>query len=155
MIPDDIELAVRVTVALCTRFEGFYSKPYLCPAGVPTIGFGTTFYENGTRVTLFDAQITENRAKELLLYHVRNTYLPRVRAICPGVRDPYLLAALIDFVYNLGAGNLAHSTLARKVNAGSLEQLPAEFMKWVYAAGKKLRGLVARRQAEVSILPHE
>ena len=49
--------ALKVAVALCKRFEGFSSAPYTCPAGVATIGYGNTFYEDGSKVTLQDKPI--------------------------------------------------------------------------------------------------
>jgi lysozyme len=144
--------AIEVAAALARRFEGFYSRPYLCPAGVPTIGYGATYYEDGTRVTLRDPAIDRERANALLLWHVRNVYLPAVRRLCPSVKHAGLLAALIDFAFNLGAGNLRISTLRKKVNAQEWDALAAEFRKWNKAGGKVLRGLVLRREAEISLL---
>jgi lysozyme len=143
---------VAVAAALCRRFEGLYLRPYLCPAGVPTIGYGATFYENGARVTLADAAISAERAEALLLWHVRRVYLPAVQRLCPGANEPGLLAALIDFAFNLGAGRLQASTLRRKVNAGDLQAVPAELRKWVMAGGRVLRGLVLRREAEIALI---
>ena len=145
-----IELAVKVAAALARMFEGLYLTPYLCPAGVPTIGYGATYYEDGTRVTLSDLAITRERAEELLLWMVRTKYLPAVIRLCPGVQDPRLLAALIDFTFNLGAGNLKTSNLRRCVNAEDWEALPAEFRKWVRGGGRVLKGLVRRREAEIA-----
>lgn len=143
---------VAVAAALCRRFEGLYLRPYLCPAGVPTIGYGATFYEDGTKVTLRDAPITRDRAEALLLWQVRRVYLPAVLRLCPGATQPGLLAALIDFAFNLGAGRLQASTLRRKVNAGDWEAVPAELRKWVMAGGRVLRGLALRREAEIEQL---
>lgn len=143
---------VAVAAALARRFEGFYSKPYLCPAGVPTIGYGATFYENGQRVKLTDPAVSREQAETLLLWHVRNVYLPAVMRLCPSVRHAGLMAALIDFAFNLGAGNLRISTLRKKVNAGEWEALAAEFRKWNKAGGKVLRGLVLRCEARVALL---
>lgn len=145
-----IELAVKVAAALARMFEGLYLSPYLCPAGVPTLGYGATYYEDGTRVTLSDPAITRERAEELLLWMVRTKYLPAVIKLCPGVQDPRLLAALIDFAFNLGGGNLKSSNLRRCVNAEDWEALPAEFRKWVRGGGRVLKGLVRRREAEIA-----
>jgi len=131
-------------------FEGLYLSPYLCPAGVPTLGYGATYYEDGTRVTLSDPPITRERAEELLLWMVRTKYLPAVIRLCPGVQDPRLLAALIDFTFNLGAGNLKAGNLRRCVNAEDWEALPAEFRKWVRGGGRVLKGLVRRREADIA-----
>ena len=145
-----IELAVKVAAALARMFEGLYLSPYLCPAGVATLGYGATYYEDGTRVTLSDPPITRECAEALLLWMVRTKYLPAVIKLCPGVQDPRLLAALIDFTFNLGAGSLKSSNLRRCVNAEDWEALPAEFRKWVRGGGKVLKGLVRRREAEIA-----
>jgi len=146
-----IELTVLVATALAQRFEGLYLSPYLCPAGVPTIGYGATYYENGTRVTLFDAAITPERAIALLQWMVRTVYLPTVMRLCPGIDNPNRLAALIDFTFNLGGNALKTSSLRRKVNAGMWSAVPTELRKWVMAAGRRLRGLVIRREAEAAL----
>jgi len=143
-----IELAIQVAAALCRMFEGCYLSPYLCRAGVPTIGFGATYYEDGTAVSLSDPPITRDRAEALLLWMVTTRYLPAVLKLCPGVDNPHRLAALIDFTFNLGAGALKASTLRRKVNAGEWKSVPDELRKWVKGGGKVLRGLVRRRDAE-------
>ena len=145
------ELAILVATALAQRFEGLYLSPYLCPAGVPTIGYGATYYEDGSRVTLFDAPITRERAMELLQWMVRTVYLPTVMRLCPGIDNPSRLAALIDFSFNLGGSALKNSSLRRKVNAGMWSAVPTELRKWVMAAGRRLRGLVIRREVEAAL----
>ena len=147
-----IEQALPVALALMRRFEGFYPRPYLCPAGVPTIGYGATYYEDGSSVTLSDAPISRERAETLLLWMVANKYLPPVIKLCPGADSPERLAALIDFTYNLGANALKNSTLRRKVNAGEWDAVPNEFRKWDKAGGKVLRGLTIRREAEAGLI---
>ena len=147
-----IELALLVALALMRRFEGLYLTPYLCPAGVPTIGFGATYYEDGTRVTLIDAAITRERAEALLLWMVRTVYLPQVMRLCPGIDNPQRLAAIIDFTFNLGASALKNSTLRRKINEGAWDYVPAEIRKWIRGGGKVLRGLVIRREAEAVLI---
>lgn len=145
-------LAVKVAAALARRFEGCYLRPYLCPAGVPTIGYGATYYLDGTRVTLNDPPITRTTAEVMLLDMVRRVYLPAVLKLCPGIDTPERLAALIDFAFNLGAGNLRASTLRKRVNAGRWSDVPAEFRKWVRGGGRVLRGLVLRREAEADLI---
>lgn len=143
---------LAIAAALCRRFEGLHLKPYLCPAGVPTIGYGATFYEDGTRVTLKDPAISRERAEALLLWHLRNVYLPAVATLCPEVDDAERLAALIDFTFNLGAGNLKVSTLRRKVNAGQWDEVPGQLLRWNKAGGRVLRGLTIRREAEAAMI---
>jgi lysozyme len=147
-----LDLALGVAAALARRFEGCYLRPYLCPAGVPTIGYGATYYEDGSRVTLLDPQITRERAEELLLWMVRTKYLPAVIRRCPGIDDPLRLAAIIDFTFNLGAGNLQASTLRKRINAGRWEDVPDELRKWVKGGGRVLAGLVKRRAAEAVLI---
>lgn len=147
-----MEIAVQVAAALARRFEGLYMTPYLCSAGVPTIGYGATYYENGTRVTLQDPPITRERAEALLLWMVRKVYLPAVVLLCPHVDDANRLAALIDFAFNLGSKRLKSSTLRRKVNAGDWDAVPAELRKWTRGGGVVLRGLVLRREAEIALI---
>ena len=147
-----IDAALPVALALMRRFEGFYSRPYLCPAGVPTIGYGATYYEDGTLVTLRDAPISRERAETLLLYMVKKVYLPQVLRLCPGLDHPDRLAALIDFTYNLGGSALKSSTLRRRVNAGDWEAVPDELRKWNKAGGRVLRGLTLRREAEAQLI---
>jgi lysozyme len=153
MTPAEFDaLAVQVAAALARRFEGLYLTPYLCPAGIPSIGYGATYYEDGTRVTLRDPAITRERAEALLLWMVRTIYLPAVRKLCPKVDTPERLAALIDFAFNLGAGQLRASTLRLRVNAGRWADVPAEIRKWNRGGGRVLRGLVLRREAEAALI---
>ncbi len=144
--------AVEVAAALARRFEGLCLSPYLCPAGVATIGVGATYYEDGTRVQLTDPPITRWRAEALLLWMVRTVYLPSVLRLCPGLDHPDRLAALIDFAFNLGSGNLRASTLRRKVNARDWEAVPAELRKWNKGGGRVRRGLTIRREAEAVLI---
>jgi lysozyme len=147
-----VPLAIEVAAALARRFEGFVPHPYLCPAGVPSIGYGATYYENGRAVKLTDPPITRARAESLLIWAVRTIYLPAVLRLCPAVDTPERLAALIDFVFNLGAGRLRDSTLRRKVNAGDWDAARVQVMRWVMGGGRKLRGLERRRAAERDLM---
>lgn len=150
---------LEIAVDLCRTFEGFSARPYMCPAGVPTIGYGTTAYEDGTKVTLTDPSITKIRAEGLLRLQLHNVYAPGVARLCPGLLTDALatdtwnrFCAVVDFAYNLGVGALQTSTLRRKINeqdwAGAREQI----MRWVRARGVVLPGLVRRRKAEAILL---
>ncbi|QRQ86240.1 lysozyme [Cupriavidus oxalaticus] len=145
-------LAVQVAAALARRFEGLYLRPYLCPAGVPTIGYGATRYLDGRAVTLKDPPITRVVAEVMLLDQVRTVYLPAVLRLCPGIDTPERLAAIIDFAFNLGAGNLKASTLRKRINAKRWADVPAEIRKWNRGGGRVLRGLVLRREAEAALI---
>lgn len=144
--------AVALAAALCRRFEGLHLRPYLCPAGVPTIGYGSTLYEDGQPVRLTDSPITAERAEAMLLRDLRTIRMPAVLRLCPGATTGGQQAALADFAFNLGTGALASSTLRKRVNAGRWDEVPAELRRWVRAGGQVLRGLVARREAEITVL---
>jgi lysozyme len=147
----NLELAAE----LCRRFEGFRSKPYLCPAGVPTIGYGSTYYADGRKVTLHDRPMSEPEARALLMAELMHTYAPGVVRHCPGLLPLALLEnnwgkfnAITDFAYNLGVGRLQTSTLKRKLNEQDWEGAKEQLMLWVRGGGRVLPGLIARRKAE-------
>jgi len=141
----------QTAAELCKLFEGCYLTPYICPAGICTIGYGATFYETGIRVTLADPPITKARALELLTWMIGKQFAPKVRKLCPGISGNQL-AALIDFTFNLGAGSLAGSTLRKCVNAGDWVEARVQIMRWNKARGKVLAGLTRRRRAEAVML---
>jgi lysozyme len=135
-------------VELIKTFEGFKSAPYKCPAGIPTIGYGATFYPNGKKVTMTDKALTETESVELLK-HMLVSFEKYVDSYCRDDINQNQFDALVSFAYNLGPANLKSSTLLKKVNANPAdESIKLEFMKWVKAGGKTLKGLVARREAE-------
>ena len=145
---------LSLTSELVERFEGFRAKPYLCPAGIPTIGYGSTHYLNGWAVALTDAPMTEGEARDLMQAELRLMFLPAVLRLCPGaIVDLKVLSALLDFCYNLGAGRLQTSTLRRKVNSQDWTGAREQIRKWVRGGGRVLPGLVARRDAEAALLP--
>jgi lysozyme len=144
-----------LVIPLLERFEGLRLQPYLCPAGVPTIGLGSTRYLDGRPVRLTDPAITLEHAYILAREQLRRDYLPAVLTLCPGADTEERSAALVDFAYNLGAGNLKASTLRRKVNAKDWPGAHRELRKWVRGGGKVLQGLVLRREAEIQLLQRE
>lgn len=147
------EYAIRIAAEIARQFEGLYLRPYLCPAGVPTIGFGATFYEDGTMVTLLDPPITKERAEALLQHELRYTFLPAVIKLCPNaLSSPQRLGALVDFAFNLGAGNLRASTLRKRIADGDWESARREIMRWNKSGGVELKGLTRRRMAERALL---
>lgn len=144
---------LNIASELCQRFEGFRSKPYLCPAGIPTIGYGSTYYSDGKKVTLADNPINEPTAKELLMSELRHTYLIGVLRNCPVLATNQAICnAIVDFTYNLGVGRLQTSTLKRKINEQNWEDAKKELMKWTRGNGRILPGLVKRRQAECALM---
>jgi lysozyme len=138
-------------VDLIKSFEGLRLKPYLCSAKVPTIGYGNTFYENGSKVTLKDQAITEARATELLEWSL-NKFEQYVDSYCIDSITQNQFDALVSFCYNLGPANLKASTLLKKVNKDPNDPtIRAEFMKWNKAGGRALAGLTRRREAEANL----
>jgi len=144
---------LEIAAALCKQFEGFRSKPYLCPAGIPTIGYGSTYYASGAKVALSDEPISEAIAETLLLHELQFTYLPGVLRNCPILlTDERKCNAVVDFCYNLGIGRLQTSTLKRKINEQNWEAAKDQLLLWNKAGGRVLPGLDKRRKAEAALL---
>jgi lysozyme len=128
---------------LIKHFEGFSHHTYICPGGYRTIGYGHLMrddedYSNG---------ITEFEGECLLHAEIFKDQLAVLRLIqVPLTQGQF--DALVSFVYNLGSGALQRSTLRRKINKEEHDEVPAELMKWVWAGGRKLNGLIRRRRAE-------
>ena len=141
----------KAGIEMIKTFEGFRGTPYKCSAGVPTIGYGATFYPGGKKVTMTDAAITEEQAVELLA-NMLVSFEKYVDSYCIDTITQNQFDALVSFAYNLGPANLKASTLLKKVNANpNDESIKLEFMKWVKAGGKTLKGLVRRREAEADL----
>lgn len=151
MTMNGTEIALSETLVLCKKFEGFRAKPYLCPAGVPTIGYGSTYYSDSRKVTLQDSAVTEEQATAMLREQVLKIYLPGAMSLCPKLSG-YKLAAATDFAYNLGLTRLKTSTLRKRLNEGDWVAAEVELRKWTRGGGKILPGLVARRESEIALL---
>jgi lysozyme len=137
-------------IPIIRKFEGLKLKAYLCPAGVWTIGYGNTFYENGSKVQEGE-KITLDRADKLLFFVVQK-FEAEVKKLVKSTINDNQLGALTSFAFNVGAGNLAKSTLLKKVNANPNDAtIRDEFMRWTKAGGKVLNGLVTRRKAEADL----
>lgn len=126
------------------KHEGLRLKAYLCPSGKPTIGYGHT-----KGVKLGDV-ITEEEAEQLLredLIVVENEINRHNLNLNQNQFD-----ALVSFVYNVGIGNFRSSTLLKKIKANpNDESIANEFKRWVYSNGKRLPGLVKRREEEAEL----
>lgn len=156
-----------IATELCKRFEGLHRVgadgliyPYICPAGVPTQGYGTVWRPDGRKVTMDDAPITKETALEWLVSELLHTYAPGAVRQCPGLLalavrtgDWRILNAIVDFTYNLGVGRLQTSTLRRKLNEEDWEGAKEQLRLWVRGGGRVLPGLVRRREAEIKLLP--
>lgn len=133
---------------LIKHFEGFSPTIYICAGGYPTIGYGHAVKSHER--DSFTQGISQTLAEELLRQDVATAERAVLRLITVPLTDGQF-DALVSFTFNLGAGALQRSTLRRKVNRGDHANVPAEFRKWVWAGGRKLKGLVRRREAESSI----
>jgi lysozyme len=139
-IPED-------AVSLGEEFEGFSAKPYRDPAGVWTIGYGSTHDQLGHPITAHTPAITKVIAEGLM----RRDLTKAAIEVSADVHVPMTKeerAALIDFVYNVGIGAFKASTLLRKLNAGDYHGAADEFARWDQAGGHVLAGLIRRRAAE-------
>ena len=107
--------SLEVATKLCIEFEGFSATPYICPAGYPSLGFGTVFKPDGTKVTMQDTSISEATALEWLSSTLETTYLIGVLKASPRlIAHPEKLGALTDFAYNLGVSRYRASTLRKR-----------------------------------------
>ena len=136
---------------LITNHEGLKLKPYLCPAKIPTIGYGNTYYTDGKRVTLLDKEITKQQAFDMFK-EVANRFAKRVDALVTSNINQNQFNALVSFAYNVGTGNFASSTLLKKVNRNPDDlSIKDEFLRWNKAGGKVINGLTNRRNEEANI----
>lgn len=136
-----------LNLSIIKKYEGLKLEAYICPAGVPTIGFGSTFYPDGRRVKLGD-KITLQEAESILLHDIKR-FEKEVRNSVKIEITNNQLSALISFTYNVGASAFRKSTLLKKVNANPIDlTIHNEFMRWTRSGGKVLPGLVKRRAEE-------
>jgi len=139
---------IERTARFIASFEGFRDRVYTDAGGVETIGYGET---DGSIITQYrNARITEPEAVELLKRRVAGFAEEVDRLIAVSLNDEQH-AALTSFAYNVGTGALAESTLRTRLNSGDYGSVPAELSRWVYGAGRRLEGLVARRRAEAEL----
>ena len=136
----------KVGEDLMHKYEGFRSKPYLCPAHIWTIGYGHLCDPKHPPITEAEAEVYLER--DLI------TALNATLRYCPvlATAPEHRLAAIVDFTFNLGAGRLQTSTLRRRVNLRDWSSAATELRRWVYGGGVVLPGLVIRREAEVVLV---
>ena len=141
------------------NFEGLSLKPYLCSAGVPTIGYGNTYYPNGKKVTLKDKPITKEYAIEIFKF-IADLFAKDVNNLLKTTVTQNQFNALVSFAYNVGSDidaddipeGLGDSTLLKKVNKNPNDlSIMAEFLKWNKSNGKVSNGLVKRRKLEAKL----
>lgn len=132
-------------LAFICRFEGFSPVPYICPAGLHTIGYGHVI----TRHEMFTI-VSELEARFLLQKDVQIAACAVTKLIAASLNQMQF-DALTSFTFNLGSGALQRSRLRAVINRGEYDDAPTEFRRWVFASGRKLPGLVARRSAEAEL----
>ena len=137
-------------LAIIKKHEGLRLSSYLCPAGVPTIGYGNTRYPDGRKVVLGEKLSSEKEATQLLLASLQsfeaavNRHLPNL--------NQCQFDALVSFTYNVGTGAFIKSTLLKKAKVNAADpSIVDEFQKWVRGGGKVLPGLVTRRREEANL----
>lgn len=145
-------------ISIIRKFEGLKLKAYECPASkiLPvekkfwTIGYGNTFYENGSKVQMGD-KITLDRADRLLFFIVGKFESELSKLVKSNINDNQK-GALTSFIFNLGSTKFSKSTLLKKVNANPNDPtIRDEFMRWVGKDSKTINGLRNRRQAEADL----
>lgn len=144
--------AKRLFKAMARRFEGLRFSPYLCPAGVWSIGLGATTYADGREVKPTDPPISEETAERLLDLTTERTYLPAAERLCPTCDTPERLAAVTDFAFNLGPTRLKASTFRKRVLERDWNAAADEALRWNRGGGRVLPGLVLRCQARAAML---
>jgi lysozyme len=150
--PNCIDIA---TNCIIKAFEGCKLVPYLCPAGIPTIGRGSTVYQDGSKVTMIDKAITQQEADELLEWHITKEVLPALLCVKTMLND-YQNGALMSFIYNCGGQGFIDSGLYRLININPLDPaIQYAFMAWnkarVNGVLTAVKGLTYRRDWEWQI----
>ena len=137
-------------IELIKHFEGCKLEAYICPAGKPTIGWGTTSYPNGREIKLGDV-CTEEQAEEYLINDL-SLLEKKIDRHFGKLLNQNQFDALVSFSYNLGFGNLLSSTLRRKIlNNVNDDAIGIEFMKWCHVGKVKSSGLLRRRKSEYTL----
>lgn len=141
---------------LIKNWEGFSAKPYLCPSGHPTIGYGSITYENGQKVTMQDKAITMEKAETMLNDWINKNVKPTINKHVKVKLNDNQMSAIASFIYNLGVSAFTTSTFLKHINAKKTQkEITEAWMLWNKATvnGKKVEmaGLTKRRKAEVDL----
>ena len=137
-------------IALIQFFEGLSLEPYHDAAGLPTIGRGHLLSREAGADLRQWAPITALQAEGLFSYDLVVAEYA-VRDIILPILSSGQFSALVSFVFNVGSGALRRSTLRHSINIGALEDAPRQLRRWVWASGKRLDGLIWRREAEIAM----
>lgn len=148
----------KAALDLIISFEGYIRRlpddraaPYICPAGVPTIGYGSIrHYPSRKPVTMRDAPITRATATEYLDAELDEKDRA-FRALTSAPYNDLMRGAIVSFIYNCGPGAYRGSTLRTVINNRQWDRVPYELSKWRRGGGRVLAGLVRRRNAEAAL----
>ena len=159
----------NAAIDLVKSFEGIHDgdltviglQPKMCPAGIWTVGYGRALRSKTTNAFLKGASgkaealakypaLTVAQAEAMLAFDL-NDFSAKVQGLIKVKVNVNQYGALVSFAYNVGTGNLASSTLLKKLNAGDYAGAAVEFLKWDKAGGKVLKGLTLRRTAEMTL----
>jgi lysozyme len=134
-------------IDLIKKFEGLFLKSYLCPAGVPTIGYGSTMWNDSKKVKIGEV-ITLEGAEKLLMWELEK------KSVCLQKLNlnQNQFDSLLSFIYNVGVGAFTKSTLLKiiKVNPNDAK-VREQFMRWVNKGSSFEKGLTRRRTAEANL----
>lgn len=132
------------------QYEGFRSDPYLDSAGIPTIGYGTICYLDGTRVTMDDPPINEMQAQGYLQNNINGKCAVLNNIITVDLNQNQY-DALCSLAYNIGINAFKNSTLLKDLNNSDYQGAYAQFLVWDKAGGQVNQGLLNRRKAEQAL----
>lgn len=135
---------------LLGELEGIVLRPYKDSVGIPTIGIGSTYYEDGTKVKMTDKAITKERAIQLAKNVVKSFEEQVNKSILlPMTQNQF--DAMVLLCYNIGKSGFARSSVVRNFNLGNIQKAADSFLLWNKAGGKVVKGLVNRRNKERSL----
>ncbi|WP_223560191.1 lysozyme [Chryseobacterium lathyri] len=135
-------------IDLILSFEGFSSKPYLDAAGIPTIGYGNTYYPGGQKVTMKDVAITKEKGAEIFTA-VLPTYEKIVSSKTKVALTQNQFDALVSHTYNTGGSETLFSLINKKASDQAIRNW--FITKYITSGGKVLNGLIRRRKAEADL----
>ena len=136
-------------INLIKQFEGFRPKPYVCIGGFQTIGYGHKLLPHEKY-----PYIDETEAELILTADLNKAERAVLKYINVLLSDNQF-TALVSFTYNVGIAALQRSTLRQKLNYGDYLTAGEEFLKWIYASGRQISGLVIRRKIESALFLHK
>ena len=138
---------------IIAKFEGFSPVPYLCPANIPTIGYGQTYYLDGRKVSMSDGAITEPQGRRMLEAMVEKDFWAVLANTIPYWEEmnDNQRSALTSFGYNLGShffGSPGFATISACLRDHAWDEVPAALLLYVNPGSPYEAGLRRRREAE-------